>query len=56
MKGFRLGVTEGRELARLTRDGRTLSIWYDEVLRRPATTRWGMVLWYDWHMFCLADM
>lgn len=55
-KGFSHVVTEGNELAKLKRDGRELVIWYDEKLKRPVTSRWGMVLWYDWHIFYLDDM
>lgn len=56
VKGFKLDITRENELAVLRKDGRELRIWYDPKIKECCTSRYGMVMWYDYHIFEVDDM
>lgn len=49
--GYKLGHTEGNELAVLIKNGKTVRVWFDEELRQVCTDRHGMALSYTWRTF-----
>ncbi len=44
-------MTLGRSLMRVVRDGRIIEVVWDPEKRQPLTSRYGMVLWYDFQIF-----
>lgn len=47
-QGYRLYITEGRELARLYKDGVYIHVWYDEKLKKCCCNRLGMGMYITW--------
>ena len=51
-KGWRSGITEGRELMHVHRNkGEEIVVVFNEKKHQTTTSRRGMVLWYDWQIF-----
>lgn len=44
-------VTLERSLMRVVRDGRIIEVVWDPEKRQTLTSRYGMVLWYDFQIF-----
>jgi len=50
-RGWKPCVTLGRSLMRVMRDGRIIEVVWDDTKRQTLTSRYGMVLWYDFQIF-----
>ena len=50
-RGWKPCVTLGRSLMRVVRDGRIIEVVWDPEKRQTLTSRYGMVLWYDFQIF-----
>jgi len=50
-RGWKPCVTLGRSLMRVMRDGRIIEVVWDSEKRQTLTSRYGMVLWYDFQIF-----
>ena len=50
-RGWKPCVTGGSCLMRVMRDGRVIEVLWDPAKRKTRTSRYGMVLWYDFQIF-----
>ena len=50
-RGWKPCVTGGSCLMRVMRDGRVIEVLWDPSKRKTRTSRYGMVLWYDFQIF-----
>ena len=50
-RGGKACVADGTCLLRVLRDGRVIEVHWDPNRRKTCTSRYGMVLWYDFQIF-----